>query len=384
MMSLALHTPAPRSPTGATIADVADLCDRPVPHAHPPQRRPRPGWDACIDHPSGFLALSTRNDLFFAPNSDGFVAYRRQGRHLFLFGGVHAPSGQRAALLDAFLQHATAQRFGVVAVQIRTDQIDLFSARGFTVNPLGTSFGLRLRDYSLRGTRRMKLRNKIRRAQGLGIQIFEVGRDLPRDPATWAILQSISTAWLRHKGKKELDFMIGELPVTDDPADPHTQRRRIFVAAGPPPDNRQDCLPIAALPDRNLHALGFITYVPASGAQPGYLHDLTRRVPTAPPGCMELCNAHAIDRLRAEGVPYLHFGFTPFVVPDVPLPAGGSRLLARLITLLARHGSFVYPAHSQADYKRKWGPDVIDAEYVAARPLSVRAIWDLLQLTRSI
>jgi hypothetical protein len=35
-------------------------------------------------------------------------------------------------------------------------------------------------------------------------------------------------------------------------------------------------------------------------------------------------------------------------------------------------------------YKLKWAPEYIEPEYVAARPLSLRAIVDLLLLTRSI
>ena len=44
----------------------------------------------------------------------------------------------------------------------------------------------------------------------------------------------------------------------------------------------------------------------------------------------------------------------------------------------------LYPARSQACYKLNWGPDIVEREYLAARPLSVRAIIDLLRLTRSL
>ena len=109
---------------------------------------------------------------------------------------------------------------------------------------------------------------------------------------------------------------------------------------------------------------------------------------------MELCNAEAMSRLQAEGTRYLHFGFTPFItgeslghlVPTIAdLPSvNSSRWLDRAIRLLHRYGRAIYPAQSQADYKRKWGPDLIEPEYVAARLLSLRAIWDLLRLTRSL
>jgi len=129
--------------------------------------------------------------------------------------------------------------------------------------------------------------------------------------------------------------------------------------------------------------VGFITYVPVFGKRPGYLHDLTRKQPDAPTGTMELINSVAIERMRDQGVPYLHFGFTPFIV-DGPEPASASRLMSRAVAFLARRGAMVYPAQTQVAYKLKWGPDLIETEFLAGRPLSIRAVVDLLLLTRSL
>jgi len=79
----------------------------------------------------------------------------------------------------------------------------------------------------------------------------------------------------------------------------------------------------------------------------------------------------------------LHFGFTPFVV-DGPEPSSASRLMSRAVDFLAQHGSLVYPAQTQVSYKLKWGPDLVETEFLAGRPLSVRAVVDLLLLTRSL
>src|SRR5713226_7544635 len=180
-------------------------------------------------------------------------------------------------------------------------QAQMFLDRGFTVNQFGTSFGLRLRHFSLRGTPKMQLRNKVSRARKAGLRVVELGRELPRDENTFAQLRLVSAEWLRGKGK-ELDFMIGEI------GGPEELSRRIFIVQ-----------------DVRGEAVGFITYVPAWGKTPGYLHDLTRRMPTAPAGAMELCNACAIERMVAEGVEFLHFGFTPFITDGVEFP-GANRM----------------------------------------------------------
>ena len=314
----------------------------------------------CIDHPSGFLALSPRNRRFELANCPGFIAYRGQGKHLIAFGGVHARSEYWERLLDGFIQFAETRRRRILVVQARESQVPLLRSRGFTVTLFGSNFGLKIGDYSFAGTRKMKLRNKIQRARRAGLRVVEVGRELPRTPAVFDMLHGISSAWLARKRKKEIDFMVGEIGAPDEP------RRRIFVVlneAGEP--------------------LGFISYVPAWCDRPGILHDLTRRHPAAPPGTMELCNAFAMERLKAEGVEHLHLGFTPFIVDDHE-PPGGDRLFAWIVRKLRRYGSAIYPAESQERYKMKWGMDFVDREFLAARPLTLRAILDLLILTRSI
>jgi lysylphosphatidylglycerol synthetase-like protein (DUF2156 family) len=313
-----------------------------------------------MDHPSGFLALSPRNEFFEIDGAPGFIAYREQGRHLVAFGGVHAPPELRGRLLDAFIDAAAKRRRRVMVVQLRESQVALFTDRGFTVNALGSSYAITLRGYSLAGTKKMKLRNKIKRARGEGLVVQEVGRELPRDAATLAQLRQISAEWLADKGKKELEFMIGEL------GDEHDTTRRIFVVS-----------------DGSGAAQAFITYVPVWGERPGVLHDLTRKRPAAGVGALELCNSFAIERFAAEKIPHLHFGFTPFIVEGEPHPAA-ARLLHWLVLQLRRRGQMIYPADNQASYKMKWGPDIIEPEYAASRPLGLRAVVDLLLLTRAV
>lgn len=317
-------------------------------------------FEQFIDHPSGFLALSPHNQQFTVTNLPGFIAYREQGQHWISFGGVHAPVDAQSELLRQFLTQAQQQRRKVLVVQVRQNQVPLFQQFPATINQLGSNFSLNLKNYNLAGTRKMKLRHKIKQAQQFGLHVVEIGAELPRDEATFAQLLTISTHWLAAKRKKELNFMIGEIGTLAE------TQRRIFVTL-----------------NASNQPVGFITYVPAWGERPGYLHDLTRRLPNSPPGAMELCNIRALQRLQAEGVAWLHFGFTPFIVEAPELPSA-NRTMARLVRWLRQYGRMIYPAASQAAYKLKWGIDRVEPEYIIGFPLSFRAIWDLLVLTRSL
>lgn len=318
------------------------------------------GPAGVINHPSGYLALSPNNSRYTTEGLPGFIAFRECGKHLVMMGGVHAPAEVRDRLLRSFLAEAERRRRRVVAVQVREEQTALFCAHGFTVNQLGTSYGVNLNDFTLAGARNMKLRHKIKRAREAGLHALEVGRELPRDKAVFAQIRAVSAAWLRGKSKKELDFMVGEIGDAGD------EERRVFVVA-----------------DEGDRIVGFITYVPAWGERPGYLHDLTRRLPDAPAGAMELCNSFAIERFIRERIQYLHFGFTPFIVDSAPRDFE-NRLFARLIKMFGRYGRSIYPSQSQVRYKLKWRPDVVEREFIACRPLSLRALLDLLILTRSV
>jgi lysylphosphatidylglycerol synthetase-like protein (DUF2156 family) len=313
-----------------------------------------------VNHPSGFLACSPANRQFRQAGLEGFISYRVQGRHWIALGGVHAPVEQAAALLDAFLEAAKADRRRALFVQVPQHQVPLFEGAGAIVNRLGSTFALRLAGYTLKGTAKIPLRNKIHKAQRAQLHVVEVGRDLAMDGALREQIARVSQAWLRDKGKKELAFMIGAS------SDAHDGYRRTFAAV-----------------DATGTVAAFITYVPVWGTLPGFLHDLSRRAPDAPTGAMELINSFAIARMQSEGAAYLHFGFTPFVMTGEE-PPSASRLMSRISTFLYQHGSFVYPAESQASYKRKWGADVVMPEYIAGFPLSLGAILALLRLTRAL
>lgn len=308
------------------------------------------------DNPSAFLALNAGNRYFTHAGIDGFVSYRPQGRRWIQFGGPWAAEESRPELQAQFLTEAHAARRKVVAVQLQRADAALLAGLGLTVNQVGASYAVDLAGYSLRGKRFVSLRNKISRALRAGLQIEQV------DAAqVTGDIARIDARWLRSKGKhtKELRFLIGEI------GGPWQAERRLFLG-------RIDAEPV-----------GYISYAPAYGSRPGWLHDLSRRLPGAAPGVMEAINAHAIEYFRAQGAAWLHFGFTPFTGLDEACePPTASRTAARVVRFVAAHGDFVYPAKSQLEYKMKWNPTAVLPEYFAFDGgLSPRSLWSVVRVT---
>lgn len=311
------------------------------------------------DNPSGFLAVNTGNDQYTAAGIDGFVAFREVGKTWIQFGGPFAAPADRSELLSAFVGHAQQQGRRILALQLQRADAALYAASGMTVNQIGASYAIDLDGFTLKGKRFVRLRNKISRATRSGLQISEVqAADVSE------LLERVDAQWLADKGRhvKELRFLIGEIGGSGQ------HERKLFLGT------------IEGQP------VGYISYAPVFGSRAGWLHDLSRRLPTAPPGVMEAINFHACKEFMSEGQKWLHFGFTPFTGLDQKYEeTPHSRIVKWTVGFLAQHGDFVYPSASQLDYKLKWEPQVVLPEYMAyERPFRPALLWALLKVTNSI
>jgi lysylphosphatidylglycerol synthetase-like protein (DUF2156 family) len=289
------------------------------------------------DNPSSFLAVNDGNEYFTLPEVDGVIVFRRTGRYLVQFGGPFAPPPACLPLQRAFVALAESEGRQIVAVQLQGADAPAFLELGFTVNQMGASFAKELAGFSLYGTKFMRLRNKISRALRAGLTIAEVA------PDDWyEAMRELDANWLTIKGERKLEFLVGEY------GGPYQHLRRLFIGT------------------IEGKLVGYISYTPVYGSRPGWMHDLSRRLPDAMPGVMETINRVAIETFQREQVPWLHFGFTPFTeLTGQPSFPGHSKAFHWFMEHLWANGEAVYPAQSQLAYKQKWAPNLVLPEYVA-------------------
>ena len=315
---------------------------------------------AHADHSSAFLTFNDETEHYIDPAIDGVVAYRASGRHAIQLCGPIAAPADRARLLESFRSWAGREGLRVSTVQLMRDDAELYANTGFTVNQFGTSYSIDLGDFTLRGTRFMKLRNKLKRAKRLGVTVEELA---PAERVD-ADLAEVDRTWLKAKGRlaKQLRFMVGER------AGRGADDRRLFVAR------------------RDGETIAYVTYSPVWGSRPGWLYDLTRRRPDSPPGTVELIFHTALERLQEEDVRWLHLGLTPYVgfSHDHEIP-GYNRVAHTVMEQMGKRAGFLYPALTQLDFKLKWAPHVVEPEYIAWEGgVNPGALIQLMRVTGSI
>lgn len=321
--------------------------------------------ETYANHSSAFLALNDDTRLFTGTRNPGLCAYQTAGkRHTMQLCGPFAPADSRGALLDEFRAWSAARRRRITAVQLSHDEAVLYAEAGFTVNQLGCSYSIELSGFTLRGRRFVKTRNMINVARKTGVHVHEAQLAAPEDAALEDRLDAIDRDWLRAKGRhvKQLAFMVGER------GGRARAYRRLFVAT------HEDAV------------VGYVTFSPVFGTQPGWLYDLTRRSPDAPRGVIETVFAHAAQTFAEEGAGWLHLGFTPFagLAEEHELPIR-STIGCRVIRGVSAHGQAIYPAKAQESFKLKWGPQQIQPEYLAFDgKLSLSSVIQLLLLTRAV
>ncbi len=332
----------------------------------PAEPRALPVLRRHAGHSSAFLALNRETLHYRAPEVDGLIAYRVAGRRraIQLCGPIAAPS-DRDALARSFCGWARTEGRQVLAIQLTRAEAEQYARLGFLTNQIGSSYSVDLAQLTLRGTKFLKLRNKISRAGRLGVSVEELSpADLER-PETGAELAAIDAEWLRAKGRhvKELTFMVGERDGRGAPF------RRVFLAR------------------HEGRAVAYVTYSPVFGERAGWLYDLTRRRPGAPAGTVELVFSTVAETLRSADCRWLHLGLTPFVglADEHELEGSASPTVRMLVRALSEHGQAIYPAAAQLAFKKKWGPQLVEPEYVAfQRPPSPQDVWHLMRLIRAI
>lgn len=222
--------------------------------------------------------------LYFGGPGAGVIAYRRVwGQCIVLADPVADPRYRDEILSDFLAEHPRA-----VFMQVTAWTAETLKARGFRASVVGVENEIAVDRYSLSGRRMQDLRHYRNKAVKGGVVVAEE-TDCERLREE---LKPVSDAWLPSKSwhQRELEFLARPYQLTPELG------VRIFTAR------------------IEGRAKGFVVLDPMyeEGVCRGYVVTILRHSLDAPEGTVDYINLCVIEHLRAEGIPVLSLGVSPF------------------------------------------------------------------------
>jgi phosphatidylglycerol lysyltransferase len=290
--------------------------------------RRQPAADAC-------LALIGDKRLLFSASGNAFIMYGQQRRSWI---SLFDPIGDRAEwpeLIWRLIELAAAHGGRAAFYQVRPESLALYLDAGLRAWKLGEYAYVPLHDFSLRGTKRARLRQSMNHAQREGLEFAVLTGD--QVAAALPELQRVSQAWLTGYRAREKGFSLGRF------SEAYLLERPIAVVR-----RREHIVAFANLLHSDLKAEISI--------------DLMRHLPTAPGGAMDFLFVSLLQYSREAG--YERFG-----LGMAPLSGMATHELAprwhRFGKLLFDRGERFYNFRGLRNFKEKFEP-VWEPRYLAA------------------
>ncbi|AOY82441.1 DUF2156 domain-containing protein [Moorena producens JHB] len=315
-------------------------------------------------HHLSILAANPDNEIFTATNERGKVAYKIQGDYIFIIGGILTKKANKIEVYREFNSFAQAKNKRIVAIYLTLDELEIFKQHDYSINQIGSSYSIDIKQFSFTGKKYAAMRNKINKARRKGLIVKEVTNQNEflsiRDR-----LDEIDAEWLSAKGGKALAFMVTDRSIVHFPSESY----RLFVASS------QD------------KVIAYVLYTRSYGEYKGWIHDLSRQTKDAPMGTLPLINIEAIEKFTQAEEEHLNFGFTPLadLSEEFAIEGKKSRLFSSISRFLQKHGDAIYPSKGQRQYKMSWRPNIIKPEYIAFQGgFQIGALLAFLKITNSL
>jgi phosphatidylglycerol lysyltransferase len=292
-------------------------------------------------NPISYVAIEDDKKYFFGSTVQGAIAYTLVGNVAICAGDPLCEEECMTLFLSEFMIYCKQNGLQVCFCQITQRLIGPFKSLGFGVAKYGEECMFDLNKHTLDGSEASRIRQALRRADKLGIKVFEYkplderNRDLERQ------ITLASDEWLKSKKSSEMKFMLGSVSL-ENPLD-----RRYFIAL-----------------DTQGDVQGFIVFVPFCGGE-GYMADVTRRKTKAPFGVMEKLTIESFEIMKKESVKWGSLGLAPLY--NVKNDTEASVINNALNYVYENLNSF-YGFKTLCQYKKKYVPTSWEPRYLTFYP----------------
>lgn len=293
------------------------------------------------ENPISYVAVENDKRYFWGQSVKGAIAYTIVRNVIVCAGDPICSEDDMLSFLGEFKAFCRKNDYQICFCQITGRLVDYFRKMGFGISKYGEECMFELEKYTLKGSAASRLRQGLRKAEKLGIRVFEYSPQNERDANLERQIVSVSNEWLSHKKSGELSFMLGTVSLYD-PCD-----RRYFLAM-----------------DKSGILQGFIVFSPFMGGL-GYMADVTRRKSDAPFGVMEKLTVDAFLKMRDEGVKWGSLGLAPLHNVEMTDYKG---IVTRVFDYIYENLNMFYGFKTLYQYKKKYAPTSWESRYLAYSP----------------
>ncbi len=287
-----------------------------------------------------YLTLEQGMKYFFGINCEGYIAYVLVGKVAVCLGNPVCPLSDINKLLKEFRGFCLENKFKICFCSITDTILPVFEKEGFCVSKYGEEAVLDLDAYKTVGSSTLKLRQKVRRAEKLGISTIEYKPAVFRDFVLEKKIADVSEQWFEGKNYR-LKFTLGDMNLAN-PID-----RRYFVSL-----------------DENENVYAILVFSPFDGGK-GFFLDVMRRSNDAVPGVMEKAIIDAAMIMKDEGVEWVSLGVAPLAgIAN----QGRMNMLEKYFHFTFNNFNQKYGFKTLYEYKKKFSPSRWVVRYVAHEP----------------
>lgn len=303
------------------------------------------------------LALENGLYYYMIKCTQGCIPYIVIRKIAISVGNPICEEGMEREVLLEFIDFCKTHKWRVCFTSMGEIYKNVALEEKYEVSYYGKEAILRLQEYDLKGKKREKLRQKIKRATTEGTYVIEYDPIKNKDEKLESQIQELSEHWFREKGK-HMQFAVGDLNFEEP------YGRRYFLLM-----NKE-------------HHLEAITMFSPFEQGKGYFLDVMRRQPDSVVGAMEKLIIDTAFLLQEEGVLWVSLGIAPL---------SGLNQLEHSKNRLEKLFSYIYENHSKeydfkalGQFKEKFNPNEWRNRYVVADPkLSALTVAYVLAKSRN-
>ena len=277
-----------------------------------------------------YLALEEDKKIYFGKKVEGLVAYGQVGCVCVVCGDPICAPEDFTTLLEEFQDFYQKKRCRCIFMDAGQNHLDDYQNQGLSFVKSGEEALFELKEYSLSGSQKKKLRNQLKYATKAQLKVHEYKPQAGRDMEIEAGIKAVSSDWVQTKKSSQLGFTIGDVGL-EMPLD-----RRYFYAR-----------------DQAGQIVAFNVFLPFARMN-GYVADVTRRLSTAPRGVTELLTYEGFMTFKEEGFRWGSLGPTPLV--NLREEGHKLSLTLKFLELVYEKGNAFFGFKDLHRAKRKYSP----------------------------